>query len=133
MKEKELEYSIELAPQTMTIDPYKIQQVITNLVSNAINYTDKGSIRIEGLIDTDEYVIKIIDTGIGIKKGQTEKIFTRFYRIDKTRSRKTGGSGLGLSITKNVVLKHGGTIQVESEIGKGSTFIVKLPLKNINS
>lgn len=132
LEEKGLVFSANLEPAIMMVDSYKMQQVVTNLINNAINYTDEGSIHIEGYIEDNEYVIKVIDTGIGIKKKQREKIFTRFYRVDKTRSRNTGGSGLGLSITKNVILCHGGTIQVESELGKGSTFIVKLPIKNIN-
>lgn len=132
LERKGLDYSFDLEPASMTLDTYKMQQVITNLIDNAINYTDEGFVRVQGEIENNEYVVKVIDTGIGIKKKQSEKIFTRFYRVDKTRSRDTGGSGLGLSITKNVIIRHGGTIQVDSEFGKGSTFIVRLPLENGN-
>lgn len=130
IENKGLSHSIDLEKAQLFVDPYKIQQVITNLINNAINYTDQGSIYIEGTIEQDDYVIKISDTGIGIDDKNIERIFKRFYRVDKTRSRKTGGSGLGLSISKNVIHRHDGIITVESTLGKGSTFIVRLPLKN---
>jgi two-component system phosphate regulon sensor histidine kinase PhoR len=127
IEQKNLTLSKEIEKAIIMVDPYKIQQVFTNLINNAINYTDEGSIYVEGRLDEDMYIIKISDTGIGIKPSQIDKIFKRFYRVDKTRSRKTGGSGLGLSISKNVVLRHGGNIYVDSTPQKGSTFIVELP------
>ncbi|MEC9484628.1 MAG: HAMP domain-containing sensor histidine kinase [Candidatus Izemoplasma sp.] len=130
MDKKNLSHSITVQPASLLIDPYKIRQVLTNLINNAINYTDQGSIFIEGSVEDENYVIKISDTGIGIEEHNIERIFKRFYRVDKTRSRKTGGSGLGLSISKNVIQRHGGSITVESEIDKGSTFIIRLPLKD---
>jgi two-component system phosphate regulon sensor histidine kinase PhoR len=127
IEQKNLTLSKEIEKAIIMVDPYKIQQVFTNLINNAINYTDEGSIYVEGRLDEDMYIVKISDTGIGIKPSQIDKIFKRFYRVDKTRSRKTGGSGLGLSISKNVVLRHGGNIYVDSTPQKGSTFIVELP------
>lgn len=127
IEQKNLTLSKEIEKAIIMVDPYKIQQVFTNLINNAINYTDEGSIYVEGHLDEDVYIIKVSDTGIGIKPSQIDKIFKRFYRVDKTRSRKTGGSGLGLSISKNVVMRHGGNIYVESTPQKGSTFIVELP------
>ncbi len=130
MDNKSLSHSISVEPMTLAVDPYKIRQVLSNLINNAINYTDQGSIFIEGYVDETDYVIKISDTGIGIDDSNREQIFKRFYRVDKTRSRKTGGSGLGLSISKNVVQRHGGSISVDSKLDEGSTFIVRLPHKD---
>ncbi len=126
---KGLQFISTVESQQMMIDKFKMSQVILNILKNAINYTDKGYVSIEGEQDENNYVIKIQDTGIGIDKKNYDKIFKRFYRVDKARSRDTGGSGLGLSISKNVILKHGGYISVESEPQKGTTFIISLPIK----
>lgn len=129
MEEKELTFSGDVEDCTLTIDKVKMSQVIINIIKNAINYTDVGYIRVDGFKERDFYKILISDSGIGIPENKQDLIFKRFYRIDKARSRDTGGSGLGLSISKNVVLKHGGEISVESEINEGSVFMIKLPLK----
>ena len=104
-----------------------LKQVLMNLVSNAIRYTDQGSIDIEIKENTNEVMMRIKDTGIGIPKESLERIFERFYRVDKSRSRKSGGTGLGLSITKHLVQLYKGRIDVESEEGKGTCFSVYLP------
>jgi signal transduction histidine kinase len=135
-------------------DPLRIRELFLNLIENAIKYTEEGgSIRIrmerdaprlsatiltpgrsdvasaaQGGGQADMAKIIVSDTGIGIAKEDQDKIFDRFYRVDKARSREQGGSGLGLSICKWIVWAHQGEIAVESEIGKGSSFIVKLPL-----
>lgn len=127
--EKKLKSSINVEPCVMLFDKVKISQVILNIVKNAINYTDEGYVNIVGEIQENNYVITINDSGIGIPEEKQDKIFTRFYRVDKARSRETGGSGLGLSISKNVILKHDGKIEVESVENKGSTFIISLPIK----
>lgn len=101
-----------------------IKQLIINLVSNAIKYTDQGEILISTEMTEEGKMIKVKDTGIGIPHESIPHIFERFYRVDKSRSRKSGGTGLGLSIVKHIVSLYGGTISVESEEGKGSTFIV---------
>lgn len=109
------------------VDKTKMEQVFINLLKNAINYTDEGTITISSSI-VDRYVkIEITDTGIGIEQDNLQNIFKRFYRVDNARSRDTGGSGLGLSIVKNVVLKHNGKIDVISKINQGTTFIIYLP------
>lgn len=109
------------------VDKTKMEQVFINLLKNAINYTDEGTITISSSI-VDKYVkIEITDTGIGIEQDDLQNIFKRFYRVDNARSRDTGGSGLGLSIVKNVVLKHNGKIDVISKINQGTTFIIYLP------
>jgi len=110
------------------VDKNRMQQVMINLIKNAIAYTDEGSITVSGTQDSDYYKITVQDTGIGIAPEHLPYVFKRFYRIDEDRGRDSGGSGLGLSITKNVVLKHGGQIFVESTQGKGTTFTLLIPL-----
>ena len=126
-------------------DPLRIRELFLNLIENGIKYTEEGgSIHIRLAKDTflqdgnlsggpkgeQAEFVKIIvsDTGIGIAKEDQERIFDRFFRVDKARSREQGGSGLGLSICKWIVEAHRGEIKVESELGKGSSFIVKLPI-----
>jgi heavy metal sensor kinase len=112
---------------TVIGDKVRLQQLFTNLIDNAIKYTPEGSIRVT--VEKNQYVglVKISDTGIGIPKDEQEKIFKRFYRIDKSRSRETGGVGLGLSIAEWIVHAHRGSIEVDSELNRGSTFTVYLP------
>jgi two-component system phosphate regulon sensor histidine kinase PhoR len=129
IKESSLELIQEIEPVELPIDTDKMSQVIRNIVKNAISYTDEGHIKIKGYTDHNRYKLEISDTGIGIKEEDFDKIFKRFYRVDKARSRDTGGSGLGLSISKNVVKKHGGTISVSSIEMKGTTFTITLPLE----
>ncbi len=126
-EDKGLVVEATIADDTIYVDPLKMEQVLLNLVKNAINYTDQGQITIKGYIDKKEYVIEVLDTGIGIKKSDQEKVFKRFYRVDDARSRASGGSGLGLSIIKNVIRKHHGTIDLQSTFGEGSRFIIRIP------
>ena len=109
-------------------DREMIQQVFDNLISNAINYSAAES-QVKTLLEVkaDWYQVSVIDNGPGIPPHALERIFERFYRVDKARSRQVGGTGLGLSIAKHAVALHGGKISVRSEISKGSTFIVQLP------
>jgi len=116
-------------------DALRIRELFINLISNGIKYTEEeGSIHItltkDNQPDLGNPFVKIIvsDTGIGIAEEDQERIFDRFFRVDKARSREQGGSGLGLSICKWIVEAHQGEIEVASEIGKGSSFIVKLPI-----
>ena len=113
------------------VDKAKIKQVILNILSNAIKYTPEfGSVDIS--VDTvDNFVdIYISDNGIGIPEEDIDHIFERFYRVDKGRSRQQGGTGLGLSISQDIVTAHGGTISASSEINRGSTFRISLPVDN---
>jgi heavy metal sensor kinase len=116
---------------TVIGDKIRLQQLFTNLIDNAIKYTTQGAIRVAAKKDEDAVAIKIVDTGMGIPEEEREKIFKRFYRMDKSRSRETGGVGLGLSIAEWVVHAHHGRIEVDSEINRGSTFTVYLPLQRI--
>lgn len=107
-----------------------VKQIILNLVDNAIKYTpENGAVNVKIFAEKENAVIKVSDTGMGIPKEDQARIFERFYRVDKARSREIGGTGLGLAITKHIAMNLGGTISVESELEKGSTFTVKIPIK----
>ena len=109
-------------------DPMKMQQVVLNLISNAIKYSDTGTITIRTLAQGHYYVLEVQDEGVGLSPEDQQKIFERFYRVNDDRSRKSGGSGLGLPITKGIIEAHSGKIEVISELGKGTTF--RILLKN---
>jgi len=115
--------------QEVTIlgDKVRLQQLFTNLIDNAIKYTSDGSIRITVEKDEENAVVQVVDTGIGIPREEQEKIFKRFYRVDRSRSKENGGVGLGLSIAEGVAKVHQGRIEVNSELNRGSTFTVYLP------
>ncbi|MCD6160943.1 MAG: PAS domain-containing protein [candidate division Zixibacteria bacterium] len=105
------------------------QQAVVNLLDNAIKYSPQGSdITVKAAIEENELVIKIIDKGCGIPKEHHPRLFERFYRVDKERSRELGGTGLGLAIVKHIVLVHNGKVRVESAPGSGSTFAIHLPM-----
>lgn len=111
-------------------DTDKIKQVILNLFHNAVQHTDPniGNIKLSLMIADNQVELSIRDNGTGIETENLPYIFDRFYRIDRSRTRQYGGAGLGLSITKTIVNAHGGTIAVNSRVGKGSTFLIYLPL-----
>lgn len=101
---------------------------LSNLIVNAINYSpEKTSVSISRQVIDDEVTIRVTDRGIGISKENQKRVFERFYRVDKARSRNTGGTGLGLSIVKHVMANHGGTVELWSREGTGSTFTMRLP------
>ena len=102
--------------------------LVRNLIDNALRYTGEGgSVAVDVRVDDEEVVLSVEDTGIGIPTRDLPRIFERFYRVDRARSRETGGTGLGLAIVKHVVENHGGRISVESELGRGTRFEVRLP------
>ena len=111
-------------------DKNGIERVVINILSNAIKYTkEEGSIKVYvGFVYNDAY-IKIIDTGIGIPKEDLDKIFERFYRVDKARTREMGGTGLGLSIAKEILDQNDSKIDIKSEIGKGTEVVIRIPTK----
>jgi len=111
-------------------DSSQLVRVITNLVSNAIQYTNKGEVRVRSFLHDDQVCITVSDTGIGIDDEDKEHIFERFYRGKQVRQSKTHGTGLGLAIVKEIVDKHGGKIEVQSSLGSGSQFSVYLPAYN---
>jgi heavy metal sensor kinase len=129
-EQKKIELSIgEIEEVTIVGDKIRLQQLFTNLIDNAIKYTSEGSIRVSVEKNEEVVLVKICDTGVGIPKEEQEKIFKRFYRVDKSRSKETGGVGLGLSIAEWIVHAHQGRIEVDSKLNKGSTFTVYLPIQ----
>lgn len=109
-------------------DPVQLVGAVTNLLDNAIKYSDAGQqVEVSAVGEESRLVIRIVDHGIGIPSRDLERIFERFYRVDKARSRATGGTGLGLSIVRHVAQAHGGEVSVESIEGEGSTFRLVLP------
>ena len=119
-------------PVTAEVDETKLSLAVTNLVENGVKYNnDGGWVRVSLNADHKYFYIKVSDSGVGIPKDALPRVFERFYRVDKARSRETGGTGLGLAITKNVVQLHHGGIRLESTLGEGTTFLVRIPLKYI--
>ena len=115
------------------IDEVKMTMVITNLVENAVKYNrDHGKVRVTINSDLYNCYISVEDTGVGIPQDSLDKIYERFYRVDKSRSREVGGTGLGLSITKSIVLQHHGSIDVRSIEGEGTKFTVTVPLTYVS-
>ncbi|MEO6596305.1 MAG: ATP-binding protein, partial [Planctomycetota bacterium] len=109
-------------------DREAIRQVAGNLIDNAIKYTPEGgSVTVSVSTVGDTVQLDVVDTGIGLGPEDQERVFERFYRVDRARSRELGGTGLGLSIVKNTVRRFGGEVGVRSALGSGSTFWVKLP------
>lgn len=108
-------------------DAFKLEQMFINLIDNAIKYTEKGSIKVTATPESDHVKFVVSDTGIGIPIKDQDRIFERFYTVDKSRSRQLAGTGLGLSIVKHIVNLHRGKISLESEIEIGSKFTVLLP------
>lgn len=128
--QKEIQLGVEIAPGLPYVegDSARLTQVLVNLVDNAIKYTPAaGRVTVRAMPDQGGVRLQVSDTGVGIPPADLGRVFERFYRVDKARARSSGGTGLGLSIVRHIVEAHGGTIEVESEVGKGTTFSVWLP------
>ena len=125
----ELEYAAGDAPQVFILgDKNKMEQLLIIFIDNAIKYSESGTITVTVDADSMHAVIKVMDEGIGISESDAQKIFERFYRVDKARSRAAGGFGLGLNIARIIVVRHGGTVSVKPRRPHGSIFTVRLPL-----
>jgi signal transduction histidine kinase len=110
-------------------DETRLQEVLYNLLDNALKYSAPGGqIRLQAQKHGKEVALSVSDTGVGISNVDLPRIFERFYRADKARSRELGGTGLGLSIVKHIAQMHGGRVEAESELGRGSTIRVWLPI-----
>jgi PAS domain S-box-containing protein len=130
--QKSLTYSVEVDPDLPSImtDATRLRQVLLNLLSNAVKFTDSGSVALRAAPNgtTDRVRIDVLDTGIGIDEAHRESIFEQFTQADQSATRSRGGAGLGLAISRKLVRMMGGTLDVESTFGEGSTFSVELPL-----
>ncbi|NLL76415.1 MAG: HAMP domain-containing histidine kinase [Clostridiales bacterium] len=127
---KKLTVSVRGESSFVCADRDRMLQVVINLLSNAIKYTPEGGAVNVDVTDTEvNGIIRVKDSGIGISEEELPHIFERFYRTDKSRSRQTGGSGIGLTIAKSIVAAHGGTITADSKVNKGSCFTVAIPKK----
>jgi len=120
--EKELDLIVDKKPVTVFADPNKIEQVLENLVSNALKYTNEGYVKVSLSESDTKLTVKVEDSGIGISDDHLSRLFDRFYRTDKARSRDKGGTGLGLSVVKSILTAHGSSIHIESTPGEGSLF-----------
>jgi two-component system phosphate regulon sensor histidine kinase PhoR len=111
-------------------DPDQFKQMLINLVDNAVKYTPEGgNVEVTAYNSGNEVIIRIKDNGIGIAKEHIPRLFERFYRVDKARSRNVGGTGLGLAIVKHIIMQFQGKIDVESEVGQGTEFVLSIPAK----
>ena len=128
-RQKSIELSVRTVPTPLSGSSAELGLAIRNLCDNALRYTEEGG-RIEVTLAerNGEAVLTVADTGVGIARRDLGRIFERFYRVDVARSRQTGGTGLGLAIVKHVVERHGGAVTVESLLGEGSTFVLRVPL-----
>ena len=133
-KKQNIELVLEnIREVTADVDETKLSLALSNLVENAIKYNrEEGWVRV--VLDADHkfFYVKVIDNGIGIPEELHERVFERFYRVDKARSRETGGTGLGLSITKSIVQMHNGALKLQSKEDEGTTFTVRIPLNYIS-
>jgi two-component system phosphate regulon sensor histidine kinase PhoR len=131
--EKRLKVTVDLSPdaRTIRVDETRLHEVLYNLLENAVKYSrENGQIRLQATRRGHEITVSVTDNGIGIRKDDLLRIFERFYRADKARSRDLGGTGLGLAIVKHIVQLHGGRVEAESELGRGTTIRVVLPVEN---
>ena len=128
---RHIEMDVSLDKVTITADEALVDQVWINLIHNSIKFTpENGTISISLHAEEEKAVVHIADTGIGMSEEVQVRIFERFYKADKSRNRLTGGNGLGLSIVKKILELHHGDIYVKSQVGKGTTFKIMLPLKH---
>ncbi len=129
LEKSEVNIEVNFSEEVMVnVDPKRVQQVLRNLIDNAITYSDEGGkIEIDRRVSQDQVQLKVIDNGEGIPEEDIPYVFDRFYRVDSSRSRETGGTGLGLTIAKEIVEAHGGKIEAESTKGEGTSITVHLP------
>jgi signal transduction histidine kinase len=129
-----VELHVNLSPDVeLRGDRAQLELLVSNLIDNALRYTEPGGsvwLRLTGPpgVGVDKVEVAVEDTGMGIPSSDLPRVFERFYRIDKARHRQTGGTGLGLAIVRHVAESHGGKVTVDSELGRGSTFVATLPI-----
>jgi signal transduction histidine kinase len=126
----EIEYELPNETIILKIDKDSISQAILNLLSNAVKYSEQTKfIKVKVWKNSTSALISATDKGIGIPKQELKKIFDKFYRVSENNATETRGSGLGLTLTKQIIEAHNGKLEVESEVGKGSTFIIRIPIE----
>ncbi|MBE9177922.1 HAMP domain-containing histidine kinase [Oculatella sp. LEGE 06141] len=125
-----IELRLHYPPETPPVlaDPGRVEQILVNLIGNALRYTSSGSVSVQVTPETDKVWLAVIDTGQGIAPEDLPHVFERFWRADRSRDRTSGGTGIGLAISRRLVELQGGKIEAESEVGRGSTFRFSLPL-----
>jgi signal transduction histidine kinase/DNA-binding response OmpR family regulator len=134
-QQSELELHGQITNQVPFVqgDPEHLRKMVDNLIANALKFTPAGgTVNVSLRGTSDEVILQVIDTGIGIPEEHLERIFDRFYQVDGTTRRRHGGSGLGLALVKEISETHGGSVTVESQVGQGSTFTVRLPAAEVN-
>ena len=126
-----LTFSVEVEGTLPTIqaDHIRITQVLNNLISNAAKFTEEGGVTVRAFRENDNVCISVADTGIGISQEDLSTIFERFRQVDGSYARRAEGTGLGLPITRHLVEMHGGTMDVQSTLGEGSIFTIRLPIR----
>ncbi|MEK4627657.1 MAG: two-component system histidine kinase PnpS [Solibacillus sp.] len=131
LENKNMQFEVEIEQDAVILgDVNRLMQIFTNLINNAISYSKEETTITLRISTNEQYgIFEVKDQGIGIEKSEVSRIFERFYRVDRARSRNSGGTGLGLSIVKHLIEAHQGKIQVSSEVGKGTSMKVFLPLK----
>ncbi|RDY24927.1 PAS domain S-box protein [Romboutsia maritimum] len=134
LKDIDINYEFSDEKLSVLINRDYMKQIFLNLIDNAIKYTPQGGkIKVIVKSESKNIILKVIDNGVGIPKEDINRVFERFYRVDKARSREVGGTGLGLAITKHIVKNLGGNVELKSELDKGSEFIITIPNKNFLS
>ena len=127
-KQLELVNSVDAALPPARADANRVQQILHNLVGNAIKYTDSGRVEVSARMEGEHLEVSVRDTGIGIAEDQLERVFESFVQADASIRRRAGGTGLGLAVSRQLVELHGGTLRVESALGRGSAFFFTLPV-----
>jgi signal transduction histidine kinase len=127
---KALRFPVEVPeePVWMVSDPGKVRQILLNLLSNAFKFTDAGEVRLGLDVADDHATLRVADTGIGIAPEQQGRVFDAFWQVEQSATRRAGGTGLGLSVTRHLAEMLGGEVELTSRVGSGSTFAVRLPL-----
>jgi signal transduction histidine kinase len=128
-KPVEMLIDVEEGLPAIQADSVRVKQILNNLVANGVKFTEEGHVRLHAFKEGDGVCIEVEDTGMGISEEDLETIFERFRQVDGSFTRRAEGTGLGLSITRHLVHMHGGSVDVRSKLGQGSTFIVRLPFE----
>lgn len=126
-RERSIGFTVQTARHEIETDPGKLRQILVNLLTNAVKYTDRGEIRLELGIEPDWTEFRVHDTGIGIEPEHLERIFEPFWQVDQSATRRASGTGLGLSVVRRLARILGGDVRVHSTPGKGSSFVVRMP------